>query len=189
MSEANIALFDMDDTLVDYTTSMIESHDLIRNPHDRKIPDRTLPWINNRINLIQMQVGWWRNLKPLQLGFDLYNAAITVGFKVHILTKGPSTKPHVWTEKVEWVREHLGDDPVTITEDKGLVYGKLLVDDYPGYVERWLKWRPRGMVIMVAHEHNKDFSHPNVIRFDGTNMIEIQKVLTHAYRREPGKEK
>ncbi len=188
MSEANIALFDMDDTLVDYTSAMIESYDAIRNPsYDSKVPDRSLKWINNRVNLIQMQVGWWRGLKPLPLGFKIYEAAKAMGFKNHILTKGPSTKPHVWSDKVLWVRKYLGDVPTTVTEDKGLVYGKVLVDDYPGYIKSWLENRPRGLVIMIAHDHNKDFKHPNVIRCDGTNWIEVQKALTDAYRREPGK--
>ena len=66
---------------------------------------------------------------------------------------------------------------VIITRDKGLVYGKILVDDYPGYVERWLEWRPRGTVIMPANEENKNFSHQNVIRYDGSNLNEIKEAI------------
>ena len=49
-------------------------------------------------------------------------------------------------EKVQWCDRHLADFPhqITITMDKGLVYGKLLVDDWPDYVLRWLRWRKRG---------------------------------------------
>tara|TARA_Y100000310_G_C20512920_1_gene729762 strand:+ start:436 stop:588 length:153 start_codon:yes stop_codon:yes gene_type:complete len=49
---------------------------------------------------------------------------------------------------------------MTITEDKGIVYGKVLVDDYPCYIKRWLENRPRGLVIMPAHSYNRDFEHP-----------------------------
>ena len=48
----------------------------------------------------------------------------------------------MWTptrvdREAQWCQHHLPGVPVTITMDKGLVYGKVLVDDYPPYVERW----------------------------------------------------
>ena len=57
--------------------------------------------------------------------------------------------------KVRWVEKHLGDIDCTITRDKGLVYGKILVDDYSGYIKDWLDFRPRGLVIMPANDYNK----------------------------------
>jgi hypothetical protein len=63
----------------------------------------------------------------------------------------------------------LGPDvDITITRDKGLVYGLVLVDDWPKYILRWLKWRPRGLVIMPASTSNEKFKHPQVIRYDGS---------------------
>ena len=59
------------------------------------------------------------------------------------------------------------DAQVTITEDKGLVYGKVLFDDWPNYITRWLKWRKRGLVLMLDHPWNQSFFHPNVIRIKG----------------------
>ena len=52
---------------------------------------------------------------------------------------------------------------VTVTHDKGLVYGKVLFDDYPPYIERWLEHRPRGKVLMLETPYNRSFSHPNVL--------------------------
>lgn len=66
---------------------------------------------------------------------------------------------------------------ITITRDKGLVYGKVLVDDYPGYIERWLKWRKNGLVIMPASKSNKDFKHEQVIRYDGSNLEEVSLAM------------
>jgi 5'-nucleotidase len=65
---------------------------------------------------------------------------------------------------------------VTITMDKGLVYGKVLVDDYPEYALRWLKWRKRGLVIMPNQPWNQGFEHPQVHRYTG-DREEIQRVL------------
>lgn len=58
---------------------------------------------------------------------------------------------------------------------KGLVYGAILVDDWPEYVERWLKHRPRGLVVMPASSNNVGYNHPNVIRYDGSNIDEVRK--------------
>jgi hypothetical protein len=47
-----------------------------------------------------------------------------------ILTQGPRRNANAWTGKKLWIDRNLGPDTdVTITRDKGLVYGKVLVDD------------------------------------------------------------
>jgi len=54
-----------------------------------------------------------------------------------ILTQGPKKNPASWSGKKKWIDKNLGQDvDITITRDKGLVYGKVLVDDYPGYIEK-----------------------------------------------------
>ena len=85
-----------------------------------------------------------------------------------------------WGEKLEWCRLHLPEDvQVTLTEDKGLVYGRVLVDDWPPYVLRWLEWRKRGLVIMPAREWNEGFEHRQVIRYvAGQNDAEVLQALT-----------
>ena len=189
----NIALFDLDGTLADFDTAMKRDMVEIATPGEEKIDpwDRSKPWIKARKSLIMRQPGWWENLRPLQLGFDILEMILKLDFEVHVLTKGPSASAIAWGEKVEWCKSHLPKEvKITITEDKGLVYGKVLVDDWPKYIERWLKWRPRGLVIMPAHEHNKDFKHPNVIRYDGTSEsyhecgIAINKIM----KRKAGQE-
>src|SRR5581483_6811567 len=66
--------------------------------------------------------------------------------------------------------------------------GVALYDDYPPYVEAWLRHRPRGLVVMPAHEHNRDFRHPNVVRYDGTNLAEVERAMRVALARKPGEE-
>jgi hypothetical protein len=106
-----------------------------------------------------------------------------------ILTQGPKKFPDSWAGKKAWVGKNLGEDAdITITRDKGLVYGKILVDDFPGYAERWLSWRERGLVIMPANEENKNFHHPQVIRYDGTNLGEVKRAMKKARDRKRGEE-
>jgi hypothetical protein len=146
--------------------------------------DNEPPHIKRRIKLIRSQRDWWLNLEEMPLGMEVYHLARKIGFQTHILTKGPWTTPHAWTEKVLWVRKHLFDDvKITITEDKSTVYGRVLVDDWVPYIEPWLYRRPRGRVIMPVHSYNKDFKHPQVVRWDGTNIKEVEETLLEAYNR------
>jgi hypothetical protein len=144
-----------------------EGHSLILGPG--KHPD----WLEARMTLIKKQPGWWRNLPELPLGMELVGFLRDLNFSLHVLTKGPYNTTTAWTEKVDWVRKHIPDAQITITERKDLTYGLVLIDDFPGYVKPWLKHRPRGLVIMPAHPWNEDFSHPNVIRYTGTETEEV----------------
>lgn len=77
---------------------------------------------------------------------------------------------------------------VHVVSDKGLVYGVALYDDYPRYIEAWLEHRPRGLVVMPANASNKHFSHPNVIRYDGTTLAEVERAMRIVLVRKPGEE-
>lgn len=187
----NIVLIDLDGTLCDYQDRLFRDLELISSPDDPKVKDlhNTPPWIEKRIDLIRSVPGWWKSLKPIESGFDILEMCNDIGFDIRILTKGPRRTKIAWTEKVEWVHENVVPDypntQVTITEDKGLVYGKVLVDDFGPYMNRWLKWRPRGLGIMPVTNWNKDYYHPNVIRYDGTNKQEVKEALKVCYERLP----
>jgi len=185
-----VALFDMDDTLVDFDIKMLRDLQSIQGPGDAEpiaahVPDLPI-YMQRRKHLIMQQRGWWRDLPEKKLGFQIMNIATQVGFTVNVLTKGPSTKPHAWLEKVEWCKKHLGNTPITITENKSLVYGRVLVDDYPQYMDGWLEWRKRGFGIMPWTSTNKDYYNPQVLKTDGTNLEHVRELLKAAYDRESG---
>lgn len=201
-----VALFDLDGTLADYEGAMRRGLIEIAGPNDDPdYRDPTVPLfpsdydkepnnhkhpsshIRRRMDCIKRQPGWWEDLPVLDLGMGIYRIACEMGFERHVLTKGPKNTTGAWTEKVHWCQKNLPDDnKITITQDKGLVYGKLLVDDYPPYILSWLKWRPRGLVIMPAATSNKGFAHDNVIRYDGTNLDVVSAVMKIAHHRNPG---
>lgn len=167
-----IALFDMDDTLCDYTGQLLKDLKKIRSIYE---PEVTLEqirecydYIEQRRHMITNQLGWFKNLPCYKPGREIMVLCAQIGYDIGILTKGPQRKYNAWSEKVEWIHNNIGKDNidgVTVCHDKSLVYADVLVDDWPGYVEEWLKFRPRGLVIMPYHEHNKDFKHDNVIHF------------------------
>ena len=185
----NIALFDMDGTLCDHDLGLFLEMEKLRGPNElpvKSLAEKQLPqYLINRAELIRQQESWWENLPRLKLGWDILKEAQKLGFKIMILTQGPKSTPSGWSGKIKWLSKNLPEVDVTITRDKGLVYGKVLVDDYPGYIERWLKNRKRGLVIMPANEYNKNFKHPNVIRYDGRNIKEIKIALKKVLKRKP----
>ena len=191
MRTENVCLFDLDGTLADFDKQMKHDMALLRGPSEEIINpwDKSKWWIRNRKRLIMQKPGWWRNLPKHQPGFDIFKIAQDLDFEIHVLTKGPSASTSAWGEKIEWCKKYLPENTkITLTEDKGLVYGKMLVDDWPEYVDRWLEWRPRGLVIMPAHEHNKNYIHKNVIRYDGSNISEVKRRMLETMIRNPGKE-
>lgn len=173
MKSEPIALFDMDGTLADYDKAMRRDMQRLQSPDE--IPyvggRHEAEYMKNRMDLIRQQPGWWRSLERYEPGFEILEAVLEADFQCHVLTKGPRRAKSAWTEKVQWCEENVRDTPVTVTEDKGLFYGKVLVDDWPEYVTRWLKWRTRGLVIMPAHPWNEDYEHPNVLRYTGKEML------------------
>jgi hypothetical protein len=174
-----IALVDLDGTLCDYQGTMQRDLERLRSPIEPPLSsgDDDAPHLAARRKLIRQQKDWWLNLAPLPLGFEVVAMLKELDFRLHVLSKGPIDHHGAWAEKVEWCRRHLPNVSVTLTEDKGLVYGKVLVDDYPAYVERWLTWRPRGLVVMPAQPWNENFSHPNAIRYDGSQKPALLEAL------------
>jgi len=187
VNPSKIALIDMDGTLVDYDAAMEKALAEIACPTEPK-DSGDQPWMKARRRLIKKQPGFWRNLPPIPAGFVVLNEIRKVGFEINILTKGPFSTTTAWTEKVEWCRVYLPHVPVTITEDKGLVYGRVLFDDWPPYVVRWLQWRPRGLVVMLRQPWNEGFDHPNVVKVDhrhnlGPDLGSLIPLLEKAYHR------
>jgi len=179
----NIADIDLDGSVAHFMGRLREHLDLMQSPGDPEITDELIenppPWLDYRMRCIKKQPGFWRNLDPIPLGLRVVAVIRRVGYRLNTLTKGPRRTTSAWTEKVEWSHEHLPDAMVTVTEDKGLVYGKVLFDDYPDYITGWLKWRKRGLVLMLDQPWNQGFEHPNVIRVTGTpeNMQQIRAAL------------
>jgi len=204
ISEAPTALFDMDGTLADFDGALQSRMDSITSPSEsvwNSENERQEPlYITQRRRLIKSVPGFWFGLPELEDGFWILEQAVDIGFRIMVLSKGPTANSLAWKEKIDWCRAHiLGssgamdcdghgiDHEITLTEDKGLVYGRLLVDDWPDYALRWLEFRPRGLVIMPARRWNKDLHHKQVLRFElGSDSDEIacRHLLREAFNRK-----
>lgn len=177
-----ICLFDLDGTLCGYDEALKKDMIALQSPSEQpyeEVPRDNAPaYLKARADLIRSNMTWWAELPRFKLGFDVWDLAERFGYRRVILTQGPKRNPLAWAGKKMWIDRNLGQDiDLIITRDKGLVYGKVLVDDWPEYVEKWLKHRPRGLVIMPASKANEGFNHSQVIRYDGSNFTDVVNAL------------
>ena len=180
--EDNIALFDMDGTICNYDLGLFLALEKLRSPLEPRftgpLRDGAPDYIKKRADMIRADKEWWANLPRFQLGWDILCVARGLGYRIMILTQGPKKNPNAWSGKKIWIDSNLGENvDVTMTRDKSLVYGKVLADDFPGYIQGWLKWRKNGLVIMPASEENKDYNHPQVIRYTGENLKQVRESM------------
>ena len=191
--DEKICLIDLDGTLFDYEKQLKSDLAALASPNDPNFEnlwqaEEKAPWLKARMNLIKGQPGWWKKLPIMKDGEVLLNLAKDIGFSCKILTKGPKSHPQAWGEKVECCLERLPLENVDVTivgKGKKGIYGRVLIDDYPEYMEQWLSRRPRGLGIMPLRPYNKDFRHPNVILYDN-NLFEVEKALKAAFERIEG---
>lgn len=172
-----IGLFDLDGTLADFDSSMSEHLAVLRSPGESAAHDETayedLPHMKSRRRMVKQLPGFWSSLGRVKAGFEILALMQELKFTNHVLSKSPRKMPNAATEKVKWCLNNVPDLPIILAEDKGLVYGKVLVDDWPEYVERWIQWRPRGLVISVAQRWNEGIEKlsPNVIRYSSPSQL------------------
>lgn len=178
-----IALVDLDGTLCDCAGAIAKALAEMRGPgEDPSLEESADPpaHIISRRRTIMSVPGFWRDLEPLPLGFQIIDALEEVGFQPHVLTKGPANQSLGWMEKVDWCRRYVPKLPIIMAEEKGLVFGKVLVDDWPAYIARWLCWQPDGLVIVPAQSWNVgiETAFPaNAVRYDGTNLDHVRDRL------------
>lgn len=174
-------LFDLDGTLCDFNKALGAAMKPLEGPGESHDYDNyeqaTEPaYMKARRRLVKQMPGFWRGLPPYEPGFQLLKLAYEAELRVVIFTKGPKATPRAFKEKVEWCHTHIGGDfDISLVTDKGLHYGKILVDDYPPYIEAFLEHRPRSRVIMPAHPYNEEFDHPQVLRFHNSRA-DLQSV-------------
>lgn len=174
--EKPVALLDMDGTICDYHGALQRGLEDIFG-HEQIAGKKVDTLMREKVEtLIKCQQGWYRNLKPLPIGLAIYKLLREIGFQIVICSKGSRWSKNSWTEKMEWVAEHLDDDVLmNLTQVKQLVYGRVFVDDYPAHFLPWMEKRPRGVVIVPDQPWNQEVQNVDRVHRVVT-MEDIEKV-------------
>ena len=165
-----VALIDLGDTLCDCRRALNQKSGELYESARCKPHTFSPETFEQRRRLAMETPGFWRTLPKNVLGFELLGLLREGGFELHILSKGPREVPQIWADKVYWCRTNVPGVPITITDDKSLVYGNILVDDWYPYVHHWQQRWPDGLGILPAHPWNDEIDLGiRCVRFDGTN--------------------
>lgn len=182
-----IALVDLGDTLCDCSGPLHARLAALRGPAEDAGAETREPLpahLDARRRQIMGSPGFWQSLPPRAAGFGLLEILRAERFTVRVLSKGPRDAPQAWADKVAWCRRHLPDTPVIITDDKSLVFGHVLVDDWPPYVEQWQQRWPHGLAIVPAQPWNARLGESlRCIRYDG-DAVSLRRAL-RALRQPP----
>lgn len=90
----------------------------------------------HRVDISKMMntPGFYRDLEPISGAVDALHAMEAAGITVFLCTAPYVTHETCASEKMGWVKEHLGErwlNRTVITSDKTLVRGDVLIDDKP----------------------------------------------------------
>jgi 5'-nucleotidase len=111
-----ILYVDMDNVLVDFRSGIVQLDEKIVREFDGHLDD--VPGI---FALMQPVEGAVESFVTLSQHFDTY-----------VLSTSPWENPSAWSDKLEWVKKHLGDHAykrLILTHHKNLNIGDYLIDD------------------------------------------------------------
>ncbi len=111
-----ILYVDMDNVLVDFTTSFT------------RVPQELLAKFEGRLDEVP---GIFSQMDPMPHAIECFNELATL-FDTYILSTSPWENPSAWSDKLLWVKRHLGERAykrLILTHHKNLNHGDYLVDD------------------------------------------------------------
>jgi 5'(3')-deoxyribonucleotidase len=111
-----IVYIDMDNVLVDFQSGI-----------DKQTKESRLLF-EGRMDEVP---GIFSLMKPMPDAVDVFNE-LTAVFDVYILSTAPWNNPSAWTDKLNWVKQYLGESAhkrLILTHHKNLNKGHYLIDD------------------------------------------------------------
>lgn len=113
---SKILYFDMDNALVDFSSGIARLPQDVIKKYGKNLDD--VP-------------GIFALMRPVQGAVDAFQKLASV-YDTYILSTAPWNNPSAWSDKLLWVKEHLGTSAykrLTLTHHKNLAIGDYLIDD------------------------------------------------------------
>lgn len=111
------------------------------------------------VTAIMNKPGFYRSLEPIEGAVEALNAMINEGHQVDIVTSPWIKNETCASDKLAWIEQHFGEGwgkRMTITSDKTLVRGDVLIDDKP---EITGKYDPLWEHVYFTQPYNKNLNH------------------------------
>lgn len=111
-----ILYIDMDNVLVDFSSGITRLDEITRETYTGRMDE--VP-------------GIFRLMDPMPMAIEVFNQLAEV-YDVYILSTAPWNNPSAWSDKLEWVKKHLGHTAhkrLILTHHKNLNKGHYLIDD------------------------------------------------------------
>lgn len=124
-----VLYIDMDNTLVDFRSGINRLSDADRTKFDGRFDDAP---------------GIFSLMDPIDGALDAFRQLAEV-FDTYILSTAPWNNPTAWTDKLLWVKQHLGEDKnspaykrLILSHHKNLNHGDYIIDDRTARgVDQW----------------------------------------------------
>ena len=116
MTPSKILYIDMDNVLVDFATGIA------------RLPEHVVDEYDGRLDEVP---GIFSLMEPMPQAIDAFNELASL-FDTYILSTSPWENPSAWSDKLKWVKKHLGDKAykrLILSHHKHLNHGDFLVDD------------------------------------------------------------
>ncbi len=98
--------------------------------------------------------GFFRHLEPIEGAVESVKSLLALNlFEIYICSVPLHSSPHSYSEKVEWIHQHLPElsNRIIFTQDKSLINADYLVDDSLSWKAKWengtrtfVHFNPRG---------------------------------------------
>jgi 5'(3')-deoxyribonucleotidase len=111
-----IVYIDMDNVLVDFPSAFPHIDEAVLAQHEEHRDD--IP-------------GIFAHMQPVEGAVEAFHA-LAEAYEVYILSTAPWNNPSAWSDKLEWVKEYLGEKAfkrLILTHHKDLNRGDYLIDD------------------------------------------------------------
>lgn len=114
--QKKILYLDMDNVLVDFSAALPKVSEELKRKYEGRLDE--VP-------------GIFSLMKPMAQAVESFHELGNL-FDTYILSTAPWENPSAWSDKLLWVKRHLGDDAykrLILTHHKNLNLGDFLVDD------------------------------------------------------------
>lgn len=114
---SKILYVDMDNVLVDFQSGIEQLDASVIRDYDGKLDE--VPRI-------------FSLMSPMPGAIEAFHELAKDLFDTYILSTAPWENPSAWCDKLQWVKNHIGDNAykrLILTHNKNLNYGHFLVDD------------------------------------------------------------